>query len=188
MLSINLLPWREKRRQKIQKHFLLLSLLASIISIFVMVSSHIVLKKEFDRMLFQNEKAISSLKDNKKKIELIEKMKARVDFLQKKKNELILIDQKRFFVVESLRQLSVSAHGVVQFTQVHFEKSMITLYGFAEQRALIKQFLDSLEKQACFQLSKIRHAQACEKTNWQYCFVIETSMECPENLIMTKSE
>ena len=163
MAHINLLPWREDRRQELKKEFLgvLALVFALALGLVVLadriVNSQINHQQERNELLTQNIKALDA-----KVIEIRE--------LEKKRNQLIErmrviqeLQGNRPIIVRILDQLVRTVPDGVYYTSLKTSDKVITIQGVAESNNRVSSLmrrLDSSDWLAEPNLDKVRSAPA----------------------------
>ncbi|WP_133129777.1 PilN domain-containing protein [Legionella yabuuchiae] len=162
MTEINLLPWREARREKEKKEFsvyLGVGLAAAAIIVFLwnMYAKNLIEAQTNRNQLLQTE--ISRLKAQIKEIEELKKLRealiARMSIIQK-------LQATRILTVRMFDELVNVLPKGVYLTQIEREGDKVTLFGYAESNTNISELMRSIEANQWIQspeLTEIKKAK-----------------------------
>lgn len=163
-LGINLRPWREEKRQKQQKFFVQLSLLALILGLLIST----LLWRSTDRSLVVIQEESQLI--NRHMTQLNHEIKEVADLREKRQQLLkrIAVIQKlqsnRPVTVELMEQLASSMNDGVHLVSVERTENQLTLEGRAQSSQAIATLMRSLNEQKRFGEPLLRNLTIDDKT------------------------
>ena len=152
MVKINLLPWREERRQQLTKEFYVLLGLGAIIALAIVVAVYMI----YDHNIkFQNERnnivtsEIAKLDAQIKEIENLEK--TRDDLLARKK-VIEELQANRTQMVHLFDELVGTIPNGVFLENIKQNGNIISLEGYAQSHSRVSAYMRKLEKSEWFKI------------------------------------
>jgi type IV pilus assembly protein PilN len=180
MAQINLLPWREERRQELKKEFLASVALVLALGIGVIILADRVVDSQIDNQTARNQYLTDNIRE-------LDKQVAEIRDLQKRRNQLLdrmeviqRLQGNRPIIVRVLDQLVRTVPDGVFYTSLNTVGSRITLKGVAESNnrvsSLMRQ-LDASDWLANPNLDKVTAAP--EYGNQANRFVLTVGVQAP---------
>lgn len=170
MPDINLLPWRELRRKRLEREFYVMLGSASLCSVLAMLLVHLVIAGRIDLQQRRNQlltSQISLLDQRIKTIQELEKDKKnlldRMDVIQR-------LQASRTEVVHLFDALSKAVPTGVQLLDLSQVEKSITIDGIAESNARVSVFMRNLDMSPWFlepllQVIETKPSEPNKKTN-----------------------
>jgi type IV pilus assembly protein PilN len=159
MAQINLLPWREERRQELKKEFLVTVALVLALAVGLVILGDRVVNGQIDNQKARNEYLQENIKE-------LDKMVAEIKDLQKRRNQLLdrmrviqELQGNRPIIVRVLDQLVRTVPDGVFYTNLTTRDKKITISGIAESNNRVSSLmrrLDSSDWLANPNLDKVR--------------------------------
>lgn len=145
MAQINLLPWREERRQEQKKAFLATSALVLALAAGLILLGDRVVNSQIDNQSARNQYLQDKIKD-------LDKQVAEIRDLQKRRNQLLdrmkviqELQGNRPIIVRVLDQLVRTVPDGVFYTSLTTKGKKITINGIAESNNRVSSLMRSLE-------------------------------------------
>jgi len=152
MVKINLLPWREERRQQLTKEFYVLLGLGAIIALAIVVAVYMI----YDHNIkFQNERInivtsqIAKLDAEIKEIENLEKTR---DDLLARKRVIEELQANRTQMVHLFDELVGTIPNGVFLENIKQNGNIISLEGYAQSHSRVSAYMRKLEKSEWFKI------------------------------------
>ena len=145
MAQINLLPWREERRQEQKKAFLATSALVLALAAGLILLGDRVVNSQIDNQTARNQYLQENIKE-------LDKQVAEIRDLQKRRNQLLdrmkviqELQGNRPIIVRVLDQLVRTVPDGVFYTKLTTKGKNITINGIAESNNRVSSLMRSLE-------------------------------------------
>jgi len=145
MAHINLLPWREERRQERKKEFITTCALVAALAVGIVLLADQVVNAQIDNQKARNQ----YLADN---IKVLDEQVAEIRELQKKRNQLIErmrviqeLQGNRPIIVRVLDQLVRTVPDGVFYTSLNTKEKTITINGVAESNNRVSSLMRRLD-------------------------------------------
>ena len=145
MAHINLLPWREERRQERKKEFITTCALVAALAVGIVLLADRVVNAQIDNQRARNQ----YLADN---IKVLDEQVAEIRELQKKRNQLIErmrviqeLQGNRPIIVRVLDQLVRTVPDGVFYTSLNTKEKTITINGVAESNNRVSSLMRRLD-------------------------------------------
>jgi len=145
MAQINLLPWREERRQELKKEFLITTGLVIALAVGLVFLADRVVDGQIQHQKARNQ----YLADN---IKILDKQVAEIRELQKKRNQLLdrmrviqELQGNRPIIVRVLDQLVRTVPDGVFYTNLQTKGKVITINGVAESNNRVSSLMRRLD-------------------------------------------
>lgn len=145
MRRINLLPWRDERRQKLQRNFVAHLLLSVVAAIVIGGGIHLYMQQQLAFQDERNQYLNGVIKDLDRKIQTINELK-------KKKNELIArmqviekLQSSRPIIVHLMEEFVKTLPDGIQLNNITVKgDKTISLEGYADAQARVADYLRQL--------------------------------------------
>ncbi|WP_322628268.1 PilN domain-containing protein [Halothiobacillus sp.] len=145
MRRINLLPWRDERRQKLQRNFVVHLVSSVVVALAIGGGIHLYMQDQLDFQDKRNNYLNDVIKDLDRKIQSINELK-------KKKNELIArmqviekLQSSRPIVVHLMEDFVKTLPDGIQLTKIDITgDKKISLQGYADAQARVADYLRQL--------------------------------------------
>ncbi len=145
MAQINLLPWREERRQERKKEFITACALVAALAVGIVLLADRVVNGQIENQKARNQ----YLTDN---IKILDEQVAEIRELQKKRNQLIErmrviqeLQGNRPIIVRVLDQLVRTVPDGVFYTSLNTKEKIITINGVAESNNRVSSLMRRLD-------------------------------------------
>lgn len=152
MVKINLLPWREERRQKLTKEFIILLALGALIALAIVVSVYMI----YDHNIkFQNERNAIITKEIAKvdaQIKEIENLEAKRDDLLTRKKVIEELQANRTQMVHLFDELVSTVPNGLFLENIKQNGNSISLEGYAQSHSRVSAYMRKLEKSEWFKV------------------------------------
>lgn len=162
--GINLRPWREERREKRQKQFTQLSLMACLLGLLISGLAY-----------YSSQQALAALTQENQMIQqntrILDLEIAEVGQLRQKKDTLLHriqviegLQAHRFQTLDIFDQLAASNHDGVQLTAARRQGRELQLQGWVYPTPALSAWMRQLESQEAFRAPLLRSINAEENT------------------------
>ncbi len=145
MAQINLLPWREERRQELKKEFLVTTALVIALAVGLVLLGDRLVNGQIQHQIARNQ----YLTDN---IKILDEQVAEIRELQKKRNQLLdrmrviqELQGNRPIIVRVLDQLVRTVPDGVFYTNLQTKNKTITIKGVAESNNRVSSLMRRLD-------------------------------------------
>lgn len=145
MAQINLLPWREERRQELKKEFIITTALVFALAVGLVILGDRIVNGQIDYQSSRNE----YLKDN---IRELDKAVAEIKELEKRRNQLLdrmrviqELQGNRPIIVRVLDQLVRTVPDGVFYTKLSTKGKNISISGIAESNNRVSSLMRQLD-------------------------------------------
>ncbi|MEM6605372.1 MAG: PilN domain-containing protein [Pseudomonadota bacterium] len=145
MARINLLPWREARREELKRAFLTIVALVAALGVVVILAVDRVINSQIDNQRSRNEYLTKNIKE-------LDKQVAEIRDLQRKRNQLIdrmrviqELQGNRPIIVRVLDQLVRTVPDGVFYTSVTSSGNRLTIAGVAESNNRVSSLMRRLD-------------------------------------------
>jgi len=145
MVNINLLPWREKRRDLKKKEFLQVCLLVAIAVGAVVFAVHSVIDAKVDSQVQRNERLQSEIADLTERVKEITELRKQKDAMIARMDVIQSLQGNRPMIVYIFDQLSRTIPSGVFYQSVKREGQRIEIMGIAESNARISELVRRLD-------------------------------------------
>ena len=160
MAQINLLPWREERRQDLKKAFLAsVALVLAVAAGLVLLADRIV-NNQIENQLARNEYLVENIKE-------LDKQVAEIRDLQKRRNQLLdrmkviqELQGNRPIIVRVLDQLARTVPDGVFYTKLTTKGDKISISGVAESNNRVSSLMRRLNASDCLADPALNKVQA----------------------------
>ena len=150
MARINLLPWREEKRQERQRQFLMTLLMTAILGVVIVFAAGVVFDQKISHQQSRNElvrQEIRRLEARIKKIDELERTRAR---LISRKQVIERLQASRSTTVELLDHLAKTIPVGVTLTTISQQGAALALSGSSQSNARVSAYLKELEVDELF--------------------------------------
>jgi len=150
MVKINLLPWREERRQQLTKEFYILLGMGGTVAAAIVASIFWIYSQNIDFQVKRNtriEDAIKVLDGQLKEIEDLEKSK---DSLLARKKVIEELQANRTQMIHLFDELVKTIPNGVFIESIKQNGNVISLEGYAQSNARVSNYMDQLRASAWF--------------------------------------
>ncbi len=145
MAQINLLPWREERRQELKREFLVILGLVALLGVGLVVLADRVVNGQIDNQNARNQYLTENIKELDKKV-------AEIKDLQRRRNQLIdrmrviqELQGNRPVIVRVLDQLVRTIPDGVFYNSVSSKDKKISISGIAESNNRVSSLMRQLD-------------------------------------------
>jgi type IV pilus assembly protein PilN len=145
MAQINLLPWREERRQELRKQFLVTLGLVFVLGVGLVLLGDRIVNAQIDHQRARNQYLTQNIKE-------LDKIIAEIRDLQKRRNQLIdrmrviqELQGNRPIIVRVLDQLVRTVPDGVFYTALNTKAKTITIDGVAESNNRVSSLMRRLD-------------------------------------------
>lgn len=156
---INLLPWREARREQLKKEFQVLLGIAALVAVLVLGSSHLFMSTLYDSQLSLNDTLKHEIKNLESKIKDI-------DQLEKEKEQLIArieviqsLQKNRPEIVHLFNDIVIVVPSGTHFSSITRQGDNVFMKGFSASNSQVSKLMRNMKSNSGFvspNLSNIR--------------------------------
>jgi len=150
MVNINLLPWREKRRDLKKKEFLQVCLLVAIAVGGVVFLVHSIIDSQVSAQAQRNERLQTEITDLTERVKEITELKKQKDAMIARMDVIQSLQGNRPMIVYIFDQLSRTIPSGVFYKSVTRTGASIEIVGIAESNARISELVRRLDASAWF--------------------------------------
>jgi len=182
MARINLLPWREERRQERQRQFMMSLVVAAIVGVVLVFIGGAVYDQKVRHQEMRNELVrgeIRRLDTRIRRIDELERTRAR---LVTRKQIIEQLQASRFMTVELLDKLAKSVPAGVTLGTVGQQGMNLAITGNSQSNARVSAYLQELEGNDLFidpQLEFVRSSNIPSASIEPYQFSIKVKLRAP---------
>lgn len=176
MTRINLLPWREERREKRKRKFISLWGSVGVWTLLFVLVVHLLVGSWVDSQQERNRILNQEIADLDKKIEDIKNLKKVRADLVARMHVIQDLQTNRPLIVKMYSQLVKLMPKGIYYQQVSREANVLNVVGFAESNTNISDFMRSLESSELFELprlSEIKETTVGKKSLSQFNLVFQ---------------
>jgi len=145
MARINLLPWREERRQSRKKEFFATMAAVAVASLIALFGAHYFAQYQIDKQLERNAKIQTEIDTLKVKIEKIKNLETERARLLKRKEIIEQLQGSRSLMVHLFEELAMTTPDGVVLTGIKQTADTIQLLGKAQSEARVAQYMRNLD-------------------------------------------
>ncbi|MEM9254234.1 MAG: PilN domain-containing protein [Pseudomonadota bacterium] len=163
MAQINLLPWREERRQDLKKEFLTTVALVVILGAGMVAAADRVVNGQIENQKARNQYLQENIKE-------LDKMVAEIKDLQKRRNQLLdrmrviqELQGNRPIIVRVLDQLVRTVPDGVFYTDLNTKNKKISISGIAESNNRVSSLMRRLDSSDWLANPNLDKVQAARK-------------------------
>ncbi|MFK8067374.1 MAG: PilN domain-containing protein [Gammaproteobacteria bacterium] len=164
MSNINLLPWREERREARKKHFLTALGMTAFMGIVAIALGHLYFDKLISNQNSRNayiEQEISALEEEISQIKSLEKEKRS---LIARMRAIETLQTSRPLVVHLFDELVTSLPEGIYITEIQQQSEVLTIKGSAQSNARVSNFMRNLEASKWLTGATLEIIETKEKT------------------------
>ena len=144
MSKINLLPWREARRNELQKQFIITLVIVAVMGVAVWGAGHYYHVQLIDVQNIRIAYVENSIKEIDKKIEEIKRLEDEKERLLSRMHAIEQLQGNRPLIVHLFDALVSSLTTVVTITSLTQRGMQITINGLAKSNARVSSFMRNL--------------------------------------------
>lgn len=145
MMQINLLPWRERRREAMRRAFVMQIVLAVVAAIFVVMAAHKLLTQRLARQEVINRTLEQHIADLNTRVAEVGQLRERQVAVQDRMRVIADLQKERSAVVRVFDELARSLPNEVYFLTLERAGDVILIEGVSESYAGITQLMRRLE-------------------------------------------
>jgi type IV pilus assembly protein PilN len=145
MMQINLLPWRERRREAMRRAFVMQIVLAVVAAIFVVMAAHKLLTQRLARQEVINRTLEQHIADLNTRVAEVGQLRERQVAVRDRMRVIADLQKERAAVVRVFDELARSLPNEVYFLTLERASDVILIEGVSESYAGITQLMRRLE-------------------------------------------
>ena len=145
MMQINLLPWRERRREAMRRAFVMQIVLAVVAAIFVVMAAHKLLAQRLARQEVINRTLEQHIADLNTRVAEVGHLRERQVAVRDRMRVIADLQKERSAVVRVFDELARSLPNEVYFLTLERAGDVILIEGVSESYAGITQLMRRLE-------------------------------------------
>ena len=145
MMQINLLPWRERRREAMRRAFVMQIVLAAVAAIFVVMAAHKLLTQRLARQEVINRTLEQHIADLNTRVAEVGQLRERQVAVRDRMRVIADLQKERAAVVRVFDELARSLPNEVYFLTLERAGDVILIEGVSESYAGITQLMRRLE-------------------------------------------
>lgn len=146
MTEINLLPWREKKREQEKKQFYIYLAIGLATGVLIVFLINTYANQLINQQMQRNQTLENEIARLNQQIKEIEDLKELREALISRMTIIQNLQSKRALTVRLFDELVNIMPGGVYFTRMEREGNKITVLGFAESNSNISQLMRNIEK------------------------------------------
>jgi type IV pilus assembly protein PilN len=150
MVKINLLPWREDRRQQLTKEFYILLGIGGVIAAAIVASIFWIYSQNIDFQLARNSKIKSEISKVEKEIEEISGLEKKRNDLLARKKVIEELQANRTQMVHLFDELVKTIPNGVFLQNIKQNGNAISLEGYAQSHSRVSAYMRQLENSQWF--------------------------------------
>ena len=175
--TINLLPWREKRRQQRQQEFLAILGVAAVLGLLVFWIWSQSVGGQIETQIQRNNYIEAELNKLESEIKEIEELETRRDELVARMKVIQDLQNNRPSIVYFFDQLVRTLPDGVYYTSIERAGGTFTINGVAESNQSISNLMRALEESAWFQQPNLQKVTVLEEGGETNSFVLTVRQE-----------
>ncbi|MBN2871466.1 MAG: PilN domain-containing protein [Halothiobacillaceae bacterium] len=188
MRRINLLPWREERRQKRQRDFVVHLVLAALIAVGIAFGIHSIMQAKIEYQQERNAYLENVIKDLDRQIQAINDLKKRKAELTARMQVIETLQSSRPTIVHLMENFVTTLPDGVQLTSTTVTgDKKISIQGQADAQARVAAYLrrlnsaDYIGNASLVGSGILAQGAGGEATSGQYVFSIEAEITPPKD-------
>jgi len=181
MAHINLLPWREEKRQEQTRQFATITALSMILTGAIIFLVHVTFNNQIDHQKYRNkilQDEIKTLDESLKQIATLEDTKeqllARMDVIQS-------LQQRRPQIVHLFDDFVRTVPEGIYLTNIKQEGDQLTIKGVAESNGRVSAYMRNIDASAWMTTPKLNVIETRKGTLRSSDFTLTTSQTLPDN-------
>jgi type IV pilus assembly protein PilN len=160
MVKINLLPWREERRQQLTKEFYVLLGVGGAIAAAIVASIFWIYSKNIDYQVSRNAKIKSEIVKLDAQIKEIENFEKERDDLLARKKVIEELQANRTQMVHLFDEMVKTIPNGVFLEKIKQNGSTISLEGYAQSHSRVSRYMRKIEQSEWFQPPEVEYIRA----------------------------
>lgn len=181
MAHINLLPWREEKRQEQTRQFATITALSMILTGAIIFLVHVTFNNQIDHQKYRNkilQDEIKTLDESLRQIATLEDTKeqllARMDVIQS-------LQQRRPQIVHLFDDFVRTVPEGIYLTNIKQEGDQLTIKGVAESNGRVSAYMRNIDASAWMTTPKLNVIETRKGTLRSSDFTLTTSQTLPDN-------
>ena len=193
MARINLLPWREKRRQEQQKQFLQGLGLAALAGVLAVVGAHVVIGRMTENQESRNNMLRQEFKVLDKRIRDIKELEKTKQALLDRMDIIQQLQRSRPVAVHLFDELVTTLPGGLYLTEVKQKENTLEIRGKAESDARVSTYMSNLENSPWLKDPRLEVIETVKKEKEGggpvlRSFVLKVDKEMPDRIASGKEK
>lgn len=152
MVKINLLPWREERRQKLTKEYYVLLGIGAVIALAIVVSVYMIYDHNINFQNHRNSIVAAEIVKLDVQIKDIENLEKKRDDLLARKKVIEELQANRTQMVHLFHELVSTIPNGLFLENIKQSGNVISLEGYAQSHSRVSAYMRKLEKSDWFKL------------------------------------
>lgn len=145
MARINLLPWRENRRQERQRNFFIALILTAVAAVLlVFLGSHLV-ERQIEAQDDRNEYLRGQISTLEREIKEIEALEERRDNLLARKSVIERLQENRSMMVHLFNYMAQTVPDGIRLTSVRQVGEELTIQGMTQSETRVSDYMRNIE-------------------------------------------
>lgn len=168
MTRINLLPWREERRQELKREFFAILFVAAVLGAGLVYLAQMAIQGKIDNQLKRNQFVTEETRKLDERIKEIEELKKQRERLVERMNVIQDLQGNRPVIVKVFDQLARTIPDGVFYRSVEAKGERLLIDGMAEANNRVSNLMRNLDASEMFSspsLSKVT-AEKRDDENW----------------------
>jgi len=150
MVKINLLPWREERRQQLTKEFYILLGAGGAVAAAIVISIFWIYSQNIDFQIKRNTRIEDAIKVLDKQLEEIKDLEKSKDSLLARKKVIEELQANRTQMIHLFDELVKTIPNGVFIESIKQNGNIISLEGYAQSNARVSNYMDQLKASKWF--------------------------------------
>lgn len=168
MIRINLLPYREERRQALRKQFFALAGLVAVLAIVIVIAVHGVIAGYIAQQESKNEFLKKEIAALDKEIDEIKRLKEQTNALLSRKNVIENLQGSRTETVSLFNELAKQVPAGIYLKSLKQSGNKISLGGIAQSNARVSTLMRNLEASPLLERPDLVEIKAVTQGNRRY--------------------
>jgi len=186
MTRINLLPWREERRQELKRQFFVILAGVALIGAGVVYLAEVGVQSQIQHQKGRNTFVSGETKKLENQIKEIKELQSKRESLVERMNVIQNLQGNRPVIVHIFEDLAKTVPEGVYYSGIHGAGDSLKVEGFAEANNRVSNLMRNLNKSQMFRepnLSSVKNAKSDSENGWS-----EFSLSVKQGLPPTDEE
>lgn len=161
--TINLLPWREERRQELKKQFFVMLAGAAIIGAGTVYLYNMVIESKIDNQKQRNQHIVQETKKLEEKIKEIAELKKKRESLVERMNVIQELQGNRPVIVHVFDQMAKTIPDGVYYTSLKARNNIFQVQGMAESNSRVSGLMRNMSDSPMFTSPNLSRVDVVER-------------------------
>jgi len=161
-MQINLLPWREQRKKRLQKRFVVMLIISAMIGLFPLMALHLIVKSQITHQTNRNDYLQTVLNQESAAVFKLNQEKKEMLKINDELNKLISLRRKSYGIVQLLDSLPRLMPNAMMLNSMTYADQQLMLSGKSSSDLEITLLIKNMENSALFDQPSLANIQAEE--------------------------